>query len=72
MLRILIAVAHGGIYSGGSHQALYLLQGLKREGMEVAAVWGPDEEGDPHGFDRLEEIDIPFEIIPANRTRKRS
>lgn len=66
-MRVLIAVAHGGIYSGGSHQAFYLLRGLKRAGIEVMAVWGPDEEDDPHGFDGLKQLDIPYEIIPINR-----
>lgn len=66
-MRILIAVGLGGIYSGGAHQALYQLRGLKAAGMEVMAIWGPDEEGDPHGFDRLKGFDIPFTILPINR-----
>jgi len=66
-LRVLIAVAHGGIYSGGAHQALYQLGGLKHAGVDVMAIWGPDDEGDPHGFDRLKALDIPFEIIPMNK-----
>lgn len=66
-MRVLIAVGLGGIYSGGAHQALYQLRGLKAAGMDVMAVWGPDEENDPHGFDRLKALDIPFKILPINR-----
>ena len=66
-MRVLIAVGHGGIYSGGSHQPLYQIAGLKAAGIEVAAVWGPDLEGDPHGFDRLKALDIPISIIPIDR-----
>ncbi|HHE46191.1 MAG TPA: glycosyltransferase family 1 protein [Bacteroidetes bacterium] len=66
-MRVLIAVAHGGVYSGGAHQALYQLRGLKHAGVEVMAVWGPDDEGDPNGLDRLKSLDIPLEIIPINR-----
>jgi len=66
-MRVLIAVGHSGIYAGGAHQALYSLIGLKREGVEVGAVWGPDAENDPHGFDRLKELDIPFWILPIHR-----
>ncbi|MDP8241152.1 MAG: glycosyltransferase family 4 protein [Candidatus Hatepunaea meridiana] len=67
-MRVIIAVAHGGIYSGGAHQALYALRGLKRAGVEVMAVWGPDVDGDPHGLDRLKDLDISLEIIPMNDT----
>lgn len=63
----MIAVAHGGIYSGGSHQALWLLQGLERAGITVKAVWGPDMEGDPAGFDKLRKTGIPFELIPIHK-----
>ncbi len=66
-MRVLIAVAHGGIYSGGAHQALYQLRGLKHAGVEVMAVWGPDDEGDPNGLDRLKSLNIPLEIIPINK-----
>ncbi len=66
MMRVLIAVGHGGIYSGGAHQALYQLAGLKAAGVEVMAVWGPDAEGDPRGFRRLEQVGIPFEILPID------
>ncbi len=67
-MRVLIAVAHGGIYSGGAHQALYQLAGFRDAGIDTMAIWGPDEEDDPHGFDRLKSLDIPFEIIPINKT----
>jgi len=68
VLRILIAVGHGGIYSGGAHQALYQLRGFKKRGFDVMAVWGPDIDGDPHGLDRLKELDVPYEIIPIHNT----
>ncbi|MFH0765845.1 MAG: glycosyltransferase family 4 protein [Calditrichota bacterium] len=66
-MRALIAVGHGGIYSGGSHQALNALRGLKQAGVEVMAVWGPDAEGDKGGFKRLEELGIPYRIIPIHQ-----
>ena len=67
-MRVLIAVAHGGIYSGGAHQALYQLTSFKRMGLDLMAVWGPDVEGDLHGLDRLKVLDIPLEIIPIHTT----
>lgn len=66
-LRVLFVVGHGGIYSGGSHQSLYALRGLKNAGIEVMAVWGHDVEGDPDGFRSLKDLDIPLELIPVNR-----
>ncbi len=66
-MRVLIAVAHGGIYSGGAHQALYQLRGLKHAGVDVMAVWGPDDDDDPNGLDRLKDLNIPLEIIPINK-----
>lgn len=66
-MRVLVAVGHGGIYSGGSHQALWTLQGLNRAGIDVMAVWGPDMEGDPAGFNKLKATGIPFELIPIHK-----
>ena len=66
-MRVLLAVGHGGIYSGAAHQALYQIAGLKRAGVETAAVWGPDDAGDPRGFDRLKRLDVPLHIIPIDR-----
>lgn len=63
-MRVLIAVSHGGIYSGGAFQAAYQLAGLKHAGVDVMAVWGPDINGDPHGFDRLEAAGVPYKILP--------
>ncbi len=68
-MRILIAVGLGGIYSGGAHQAYNQLRGFKLAGYDVMAVWGPDVNGDPHGFDKLKELDIPFQIFPIDRKR---
>ena len=65
-MRVLIAVGHGGIYSGGSHQAQYTLMGLERAGIDVMAVWGPDIEGDNASFNRLKQSDIPLELIPIH------
>ena len=31
------------------------------------AVWGPDIENDPKGFNRLESFNIPYEILPIHR-----
>jgi len=67
-VRVLIAVGHGGIYSGGSHQSLYALAGLKKAGVDVMAVWGPDLENDCEGFDRLRSLDIPFTLAPLNKS----
>ncbi len=66
-MRVLIAVGHSGIYAGGAHQALYSLSGLKREGIDVAAIWGPDAQNDPNGFDRLKTLNIPLWILPIHR-----
>lgn len=66
-LRILIAVGLGGIYSGGAHQAFNQLRGFKLAGHDVTAVWGPDVNGDPHGFDILKELQIPFQIMPIDK-----
>jgi len=66
-MRVLIAVGQGGIYSGSANQALFQLAGLKQAGVEAAAVWGEDSEGDPHGFDRLKALEVPYEIIPIHR-----
>jgi len=66
-LRVIIAVGHGGIYSGGSYQSLWALSALKDAGVEVMAVWGDDIEGDPKGFDSLKNLDIPYKLMPINR-----
>ncbi len=66
-MRILIAVGLGGIYSGGAHQAFNQLRGFKLAGYDVMAVWGPDANGDPHGFDKLKELEIPYQILPIDR-----
>jgi len=55
-MRVLIAVGHAGIYAGGAHQALYAIMGLRRAGVEVTAVWGPDAAGDSEGLARLREV----------------
>jgi len=55
-MRALIAVGHAGIYAGGAHQALYCIIGLQRAGVEVAAVWGKDAEGDKVGLARLRAV----------------
>ncbi len=65
-MRVIIAVGHGGIYSGGSYQSLWALSALKNSGVEVMAVWGIDIESDPQGFDRLKTLNIPFKLLPIN------
>jgi len=65
-LKVIIAIGHGGIYSGGSHQSLYALAALKDAGIEVMAIWGDDIASDPRGFDRLKALQIPFKLLPIN------
>lgn len=62
-----MVVGHAGIYAGGAHQALYAIRGLRRAGLEVGAIWGPDAESDRGGFKGLKELQIPFWIIPIHR-----
>ncbi len=65
-MRVLIAVGHAGIYAGGAHQALYAIMGLRRSGVEVAAVWGPDAAGDSEAMVRLRAVCPNVHIMAIN------
>lgn len=71
-MRILIAVGHNGIYSGGSYQSLYALKSLQNDGHDVLAIWGPDGNNDPNGFRELTQAHIPFKIIPITNNPNRN
>ncbi|MBM3329722.1 MAG: glycosyltransferase family 4 protein [Calditrichaeota bacterium] len=63
-MRVLIAVGQGGIYAGGAHQALFAIMGLKNLGIEVKAVWGPDEREGVKGLARLAAVCPDYEVLP--------
>lgn len=65
-MKVIIAVGHGGIYSGGSYQSLWALSALKDAGVEVLAIWGNDIESDPQGFDRLKALNIKYKLLEIN------
>ena len=62
-MKVIIAVGHGGIYSGGSYQSLWALSALKKAGVDVLAIWGNDIESDPRGFDMLKSQNIPYKLL---------
>ncbi len=69
-MRALIVVGHAGLYAGGAHQALYAIIGLKRAGVEVSAVWGPDATNDAEGLSRIRSVcpDLYVMAIQDNPT----
>lgn len=66
-MRALIAVGHAGVYAGGAHAALYCIIGLRNAGVDVAAVWGDDAQGDPAGLAKLKSVCPRVEVMPIDR-----
>lgn len=66
-MRALIVVGHAGIYAGGAHQALYAIMGLRKQGVETAAIWGPDRSGGTDGLKRLQAVCPNVHIMDVHR-----
>ena len=63
-MKILLTVAHRGIYTGGPHQLYFLAQGLTSQGHEVVAAFKGDSKQKPdYSLDKLAKLGVKVELF---------
>jgi glycosyltransferase involved in cell wall biosynthesis len=69
-MKILLSVAHRGIYTGGPHQLFSLANGLVAKGHEVVAAFKGDSETKPdYSLDKLTKLGIRVERFRFAKVR---
>ena len=71
-MKILLTVAHHGIYTGGPHQLYFLAQGLTSQGHEVVTAFKGDPKQKPdYSLDKLTELGVKIELFRFAKLKHR-